>query len=100
MASLTDNALILIICLFLFLILSLFTNGVFFSISLYKNIRSKPKEVPKKQVAAARQEPAYVEMSSTQDNETISPYYTKMGPALKPTPTVQSPYANLADMPS
>ena len=98
MALLTDSALILIICLFIFLILSLITNGVFFSICLYKNIRAKEalKELPKAKV----RDSDYVEMTNRVENESISPYYTKMAPSLSPTKQLPSPYANLADLPN
>ena len=102
MASLPDSALILVVCLLIFLIMSLVTNGVFFSISLYKNILSKPKGLPKKQTAAKPHESVYVQMSGVQESETISPYYTEIGPALRGelAPAKQSPYANLADVPN
>ena len=107
MTSINDSALTIIICLLFFLILSLLTNGVFFSISLYKNIRAKPKEKATKKDTTKREVSEYVQMGSLQEDETISPYYTKMASTIAPpaptrtppAPVVTGPYANLSDLP-
>ena len=108
MTSINDNALIIIICLLFFLTLSLLTNGLFFSVLLYKNIRAKPKaKATKKDKTRANIDSDYVQMGNLPEDETISPYYIKMASTLAPpaptfTPAgavATGPYANLSDLP-
>ena len=116
MTSLTDDALIVIICLVFFLILSLITNGVFFSVTLYKNLRlnrKPPKELP--DAKDPNKEHSYEQMHSTGEispyytkmadtKETITPYYTKIGDIKlenipKGASKDPSQYANLSNVP-
>ncbi|KAI6651513.1 hypothetical protein LOD99_5121 [Oopsacas minuta] len=100
MTSLTDSSLIIIICLFFFLILSLITNGVFFSISLYRNVRPKPKaKIAKEDHLETNRESSYVQMSDLQENETISPYYTKMATTIAPPVPILAPKEPASSMP-
>ena len=108
MTSINDSALVIIICLLFFLILSLLTNGVFFSFSLYKNIRAKPKgKSTKKDITRTNVDSNYVQMGSVPEDETISPYYIKMASTTAPPasaltppgPVDTGPYANLSDLP-